>query len=860
MRPEEAARGRVDPVWALTAVMILCTAAAQALAPPRQDAFGGHYLTGLVVGLLFLASDRLVVHVPYRGQSYSATLSEIPLVLGFALLSAPGLVAVRVLGGGLALAGLACRSRVKYFFNVSLFAFEVTAAHALFWFLAGDAQITSPRAGLAAVTATVLVDLLGSLSVAYAMALHDGKLDLATLRRIMGIQVVAGPTNSAIAIVGLVLARNQPWALLPLCAVIFVIFALYRAYARLDLNYSQLQVLQSFTRSIGSTVETREVVAEVLEQARTLLRARAAELLLLDSEGVPALWARSRRGEELELRSSPLVKQDAWWAPALTGESVLVRARDRSTAGEARDGLAAPMLTSGSRTGVLAVSGRLDSVTTFDANELRLFETLVNHAAVSLQNGRLVDQLRDEVASREHQASHDALTELPNRRHFVQRLEQALLGPTVEATAVLFMDLDGFKEVNDTLGHQIGDELLRLVGSRLLHAVGTSGVVARLGGDEFAVLLPRVAEAADALSVAQLLVGALAKPMKLEGFLLDVGGSVGVALSPEHGTTASVLMRRADIAMYAAKTRGTRAELYDPDEDTHSARRLNLIADLRTALECGELDVVFQPKVDLVTGDVLGAEALARWQHPVFGAVSPDEFIPLAERSGLIRTLTLVVLHKALHACATWPQLENKAPLSVAVNLSMRNLLDLVLPDEVAILLERHGVAAQQLTLEVTESYLMSDVRRSMAVLGRLHALGVRLSIDDFGTGYSSLSQLSRLPVKEVKIDKGFVLGMESDPANAAIVRTTIRLGHELGLQVVAEGCEDLATFEKLQADGADVVQGWYVARPLPEAAFAQWLARWTPPQPRRVIPTRGIVEPRAASSAPFQKLSMPAT
>jgi diguanylate cyclase (GGDEF)-like protein len=391
--------------------------------------------------------------------------------------------------------------------------------------------------------------------------------------------------------------------------------------------------------------------------------------------------------------------------------------------------------------------------------------------------------------------------------------------------AVLLIDLDRFKEINDSLGHSYGDDLLRQVGPRLESVLRDGDTVARLGGDEFAVLLPSVDGPAEAEAVAERLRGALHRRFEVQGVALDLEASVGIALSPWHGTDVEELLRNADIAMYVAKEVKAGAVLFAPDEHSAGRTRLTVLGDLRTALETeGELFLHYQPKVTLDGERVEGLEALLRWQHPDRGLIPPSEFIPVAEGTGIIIRLTERVLSMALARMHGW--LDMAVAVPVAVNLSARCLLDASLPDLVARLLQEHRVPAALLRLEVTESAVMSDVARCMDVLQRLHELGVRLSIDDFGTGYSSMVHLRRLPVDELKIDRSFVLGMTTMPQDAVLVRTAIDLGHNLGLTVVAEGVEEIEHADALRDLGCDVAQGYHFARPMPEADVTALLAR----------------------------------
>jgi diguanylate cyclase (GGDEF)-like protein len=434
---------------------------------------------------------------------------------------------------------------------------------------------------------------------------------------------------------------------------------------------------------------------------------------------------------------------------------------------------------------------------------------------------------QQQVAENQYQALHDGLTGLPNRTLLRDRTEQAIHQADRELVpaALLLIDLDRFKEVNDALGHHYGDRLLLQVGKRLRSSLREVDTVARLGGDEFAVLLPRIETAEGATTVAKKLQAALEEePFLLEDLALDVEASIGVAIYPQHGSDTDELLQHADIAMYVAKDTHAGFVLFDPKLDQHSPGRLALLGELRRAIDHRQLLLHYQPKVDTHTGQILGVEALVRWQHPEHGLLAPGAFIPLAERTGLIGPLTHYVLDAALHQCRTWQQTGHD--LSVAINVSARSLLDLAFPDQVAGLLARWQVPARLLVVEITESTIMADPTHALEVLGRLDAMGVQVSIDDFGTGYSSLAHLKNLPVHELKIDRSFVSQMASSSRDAVIVRSTIDLGRNLGLRVVAEGVEDEATWQALDALGCAGIQGYHISRPVPPDELIHWLER----------------------------------
>jgi len=438
---------------------------------------------------------------------------------------------------------------------------------------------------------------------------------------------------------------------------------------------------------------------------------------------------------------------------------------------------------------------------------------------------------RDVTARRQtdalrHQALHDALTDLPNRVLLDDRLALALRAGERAATplALLLFDLDHFKEVNDTLGHHAGDQLLRDVAVRLVGTVRASDTVARLGGDEFAVLLP-TADAEGAIAAAGTILAALEPPFLVEGQRFEVGASIGVAVAPAHGADAATLLQHADVAMYVAKRGRSGYALYDADQDGHSLRRLALMSELRRAIATGQLLLHYQPKVAVATARLQGVEALVRWPHPERGLIPPAEFIPMAEQTGVIEPLTRWVLDTALGQARVWR--DQGLALPVAVNLSARLLQDPGVVDTIVGLLDAWRLDASWLEIEITESAVMADPAGALAILTRLHDQGIQLSIDDFGTGYSSLAYLRRLPVDTIKIDQSFVRELAVNGDDAAIARAIVNLGHTLGLGVVAEGVEDDVTWARLTALGCDVAQGYHIGRPIPAEEVQPWVDQW---------------------------------
>jgi diguanylate cyclase (GGDEF)-like protein len=435
------------------------------------------------------------------------------------------------------------------------------------------------------------------------------------------------------------------------------------------------------------------------------------------------------------------------------------------------------------------------------------------------------EELAEKQLENEYQAFHDHLTGLPNRLLFRLRLGEAIEEASAGdgRFAVMLMDLDHFKEINDALGHHVGDQLLAAVGPRLAGTLREGDLMARLGGDEFGVLVPDVPDDATAIAIAERLIEGLHHPVSVDELDLDVSASIGITFYPDHALDADTLLRQADVAMYASKEAGSAFEVYDEMIDTHKPELVRLVSQVRPAIDDGQFRMYFQPKIRLADGRVAGAEALIRWHHPTLGRLAPADFIPMVEKTVLLQPLTHWALNDVLRAWRRWS--DDGIRIPVAVNVSPRTLLDQDLPEVVGNLLDRWGVPAKFLRLELTENFLVADSGRSDAVLNGLSRVGVGLSIDDFGTGFSSLSYLKRLPIEEIKIDRSFVSHMLERVQDFTIVRATVELGRNLGLRVVAEGVQDRDTFDRLGDFGCDEAQGFYISKPLEPEAFRRWLS-----------------------------------
>ncbi|WP_433294087.1 putative bifunctional diguanylate cyclase/phosphodiesterase [Actinoplanes sp. CA-030573] len=768
-----------------------------------------HFMTWIVVAVLSAAAERFVVHIQLRREAQAVSLSEIPLVLGLFLATPVDFGVGRTLGMLAACVIWRRSSPLKTIFNTVQVAVESAVALLVFDGLLAGVGDGTPARWLAAFAATAAVGAVSALSITAVVALADGALHAGDLLR----EPARGAVTSAAAAIGgliaVILVEQSWWNGLLVLSALTGLMIVYRAYAGLAERHLSLERLHQFSQAVGAGPEVNEVLHTILSQATQVLHAARAEVLFLpgttDAEAV-----RIGVGPQGELVRTAATLDGPWAQAVNSGEPVLI-------ARTGHDGIVVPLRGDAGLIGALHVSDRLGDVRTFDENDVRLLETVANHAAVALGRGQLVHRL-------EHEAAHDALTGLPNRDSLRRRIGELLAADA--GVAVMLMNLDDFNRVNDALGHHHGDAVLRHVARVLREATPAEGMVARLGGDEFAIVLAQVRDAREAVEIGDRLRAAIRTPVTVDGVRLEASASLGVAVAPEHGHDEAHLLRHADMAMHRAKKTHRGVSVFDPGGGApESAAQLTLAADLRAALGEGQLRLYVQPKAGALSGEVLGVEALVRWVHPSQGMIMPDQFIPIAERTGLIQAVTAEVLDAAITAAAGWAA--SGTPIGIAVNLSPRSLLGSDLEGQVAALLAAHRVDPGLLTLELTESSMMTDPDRVAALMADLHRRGVRLSIDDFGTGYSSLSTLRGLPLDEVKVDKSFVMGMADNADDETIVRTVVDLGRNLGLDVVAEGVESEQAWQTLRRMGCTHVQGYHLSRPMPVGEFPGWLARY---------------------------------
>jgi len=805
-----------------TALLLTDRGAVLAHDPPVAPAVGFLLLTAA-----FWVAELALLHIEFRHQAHSFSLSGAALVIGVLSFDLRIVILARLIGAGVAFS----RQQlpwVKRGYNLGAYLFEAgVAGLVLHQVLGSHAELSLATAMICCLTLAV-IDLVMSSLVLLVISIHQHRVTRSQAKAVLGPTSVLSPFSTLCALAATVLLAHGRLGLVLLLGLTAMTAVFYRSYLSLRHRHQSLALTHDFVEQSLSASTLEELAALLLEPTRELLNASTVQLVVHREEGDVQLC--STEGEALSTLYSPptgpgddliaraCVRMESIVIPRTTRDQGM---RDWLAARAAADAMIVPLSSEGVH-GVLIAQDRMGQASTFTADDLTLLGTLAGHLAVALRGIRLVEQLRFD-------ATHDALTGLPNRTLLAERIEQALSPDTAdtvshtssEQSAVLLLDLDRFKEVNDALGHHVGDELLRVVGARIRACVPEAGTVARLGGDEFAVLLPKtvagqVGTPSAAERTAKTILNELTSPVALTDAVVSTQASIGIALACS-GMTGADLLRRADTAMYAAKAGDDPIVVHSQDLDRGRAERLTLLADLALALEHGQLELCYQPQLDLGTNEVASVEALVRWRHPRRGLLGPGAFIPLAESGGLIEELTRQVLQQALRQCRRWR--DAGLDLAVAVNLSAHSVNDADLAENVAAALAAAGLPADRLIMEITESSVMGDPSRTVPILQRLADIGVTLSLDDFGTGYSSLAYLQKLPVREVKIDRSFITGLKGTDealASAVLIRSILTIGANLGLRVVAEGVEDTHALEFLRGLGCDLAQGYFIARPLP--------------------------------------------
>jgi diguanylate cyclase (GGDEF)-like protein len=734
---------------------------------------------------LFGLAEVTLIHVPLRRDTHTVSFNEVPLVLGLFLLPPAWLLGGAVLATIVTLFVHRRQRGVKLFFNTVQVGVQCVVATVVFRAIVAGATGASIRAYGAAFVAAVIADLVSALLITVAISLYRGEAaEFGAWSLVFG--VVASIAKTALAIVAVSLVVNaDTFVLLPLALSAGCMYAAFRAHAALFERHRRLEMLYRFTTAVGCSVRRDDVATAVVSEARDLLRATEATLIVQGTDESTATWSANVGGD------GPL----------------------DGTA----DTLERRLPFAGTAEFSIAVRGPIGVDRTFDDVDDRLLEALCSHAAVALQNCELVERLSTEVRDREYRATHDIATGLPNLRQFIDMTASRL--ESGAATAIVVVAVDDLSDIEQTIGYQNVEQLVATLARRIEANIDGDAMLARLRADAFGLITtPTRFE-----RCTHLVREAAAQAVQIEGLDLAITVTFGWASAPDDAGDARTLLRFADGGLHTARREHLSVARHQTGAEEAVRHRLTLAQELRQAFERRELSVFYQPKVDLATGRPLGAEALVRWNHPTRGLIMPDEFIPIAEHTGLIGPLTEFVLREALIARQRWAD-ELGQELNLSVNISPRSFTDPSFVEKVLRELIRANCPAGGVTLELTESQLMSDPERAARVLTDLHDVGIRISIDDFGTGYSSLTSLRSLPLDEVKIDKSFVLELPANESDAVIVRSTAGLAQNLALSVVAEGIEDPAARAFLLDIGVTIGQGYLFAKPLAASAFEMWL------------------------------------
>ncbi len=810
-------------------------------APLRDAPFQAPF-AALLLG--FIAAELLTVDIESRSEAHSVNFVELVYVAALVLGDPLVVIGARVAGLLIMVGVIRRQSPLKLAVNISMAGAEAATACLVFTTLMPHTSPVAPLGWLVIYASTASAYLVSTTLVSVAITVLSGFPGRRMLQQVLVVGGIVALANTTIGIVLVGSLWDGSYLGLLVVAVAGVLFVLHRSYTRLTERHKSLETLHEFTRALGGSLEMHELERAVVEGARGILRGEQGALLLPPiREGAPASRVLLRGDEVVRSNISPTELAADLGILLPTGDARLFEPGQPLPGWLAeigvKDAAVVPLTTDGVTSGAMLVANRLTEVSEFVEDDLRVFETLASHANVALENGRLVAHLQFEAQEQAYLALHDPVTGLPNRSSLLDLLEQAMQRSKVTEVgcALVFVDLETFKEVNDTLGTATSDRLLVEVRQRVEAMLPATATLTRFTGDQFAILMTGIAELEPVMALAESIYAEFDSPFTADAVSLVLGASLGIALYPEHAATPDLLLQRADAATYSARLAGSGIEVYAAESDPYAPRRLALAADLREALEHDEVEVYVQPKVRLEDGVVVGGEALVRWTHPRLGFLSPDQFIPAAEHTGVIKALTLYVVRDALAQCRSWR--DAGMDLGISVNLSARNLFDGHLVQDIGEAIAAAGIPASSVTLELTESTVMGGSRRSMAVLEGLQDLGCGLSVDDFGTGYSSLSHLRQLPVTELKVDKSFVGTMTSNEHDAVIVRALIDLGRSLGLHTVAEGVESTDAWDLLKEFGCEEAQGYLLSRPIPAQQFTAWLARQ---QVRQIADGREVV------------------
>jgi len=760
------------------------------------------YLPWYVLVPVYVLFSHLTVDFEYRKEAHSVALTQLPLAVGLVLLNPVWHLLACLLAALFDSAVVRRQQPMKIAYNSGSAVVQV-GLPTLAVSLIGRSSSPGPALWAGLLIGLMLSDVLCHFSLLAILRSLGVRTPREQVFAPLAFGALSTSVFSSLSIVAVTSMWTTGWALVVMAALGVGLSFAYRVHRRLFAQQRSTERLYEFVRDLGPLDINADQADDVLEQVRVLLHANTLDLAL--TGGAHQIW-RHLMAFEGDAPQDVTALDEVTHQVATGGRAALeVADKDRMTV---------PLLGMSGIIGALTVHDRIGTVRGFDMGDLRLLETVAAELATALERGRLLSDLG-------RAATTDPLTGMPNLAEVTHQVD--LLLQTGQAMVVAAVAVDSFREINDTLGHQVGDDLLVEV-TRRLHLSHPDAILGRIGGGRFAVAVP-AGDTGDDPSMfglgirAQVEGGAQLGPVGTHVRL-----SVGCVMAPEHGSDGATLVRRAETAMYSARHVHGGPVLWEPAYEVQGQRRLAVVMALREALSSGAIGVAFQPKLDARTGFVTGVEALARWTHPALGSIRPDEFIPLAEASGLMGPLTSTVLRQSLTACKGWQRRGGR--VGVAVNVSAETVLDAGFVTELAALLTAVDIAPDLLTIELTESVLVADPVLASERINELRAHGVKLSVDDFGTGYSSLTYLKGLPVDEVKIDKGFVDDVVDDAGDRAVVRAVVDIAHTLGLRVVAEGVEQDAQHLLLAELGVDEIQGYLHARPMPALDMAAWLRR----------------------------------
>jgi diguanylate cyclase (GGDEF)-like protein len=786
----------------------------------------------LVLG--FYGAELLVVHLRFRRDAHSFSMSDIPLVVGLFGVAPVMLLVAQVLGNLIVFVVHRRQPPVKLAFNIAQYALQAAVAIVVLRAIVSTAELFGLVSWLGAVTATLAALLVAHVMVNVVIRLSGGSLAMGEILEAVGFSSIATGMNTVLGMLVASALFDGPRAAAFAGIPALVLFAAYRSYVAARQERAQLRALYGATRALHESPQLEVAVLTAASHARTMFEAQYCEIVLgnpMDSS-TAYRWVVGPGEHRVTMEPVPFgLWQTIWEKTSSEGSAIALGPAEGRTAPSGitiADAMVAPIMIGPDHVGIVFVANHLGDIAVFQKVDLELLQTLADQVGVSVENGRLEESLSALTELKEelrHQALHDSLTGLANRALFAEQVGHAMhrIERTDGQLAVLFLDLDDFKTVNDSLGHAAGDELLVAVGKRLQGHCRPADTVARLGGDEFAVLLEDIDGSHSATDVAERILESLSAPFWIHGREVTVGASIGIAFDSDGATSGEVLSN-ADAAMYVAKRHGKRTfRLFEPSMHAEVVMRFQIRADLELALNSGGLELRYQPIVDLESGSLRGFEALVRWPNPLRGELSPTEFIPIAEGSGMIHRMGRWVLREALRqqrACER--ELRSDWDFEMCVNLSAKQLENPEFVADVEAAIAEFGVRPDTLVLEITESAMMHT---QPVMLERLRRLGVRLAVDDFGTGYSSLASLDRLPVDVLKIDRAFVARMTDATAPAPLVATIVGLGDVLGLQTIAEGIETPVQLEAVRRLGCRFGQGFLFSEPL-DADAALELAR----------------------------------